>query len=219
MKFACQPSRGGVTVELLATPETRPGRHREPYLGGPPVSWPGAGALPTLPGATLLNHAASDEDMGAPDPLQHRDPWKHFALSTPQTRRSQDVHSGLTPMLSDKFQKIEEFLNAPSLHEISAPVPASHENQLLAAILAGVQSLQRNSVTRDQLKHLVELQREEFHTYVRAETEPLHNAISQMHSNVEKLAHDTHQVSERMGKLEGRVSQSSGVGEPSSRSQ
>ena len=74
--------------------------------------------------------------------------------------------------------------------------------------------MQRNSATRDQLKHLVELQREEFHTYVRAETEPLHNAISQMHSNVEKLSHDTHQVSERMGKLEGRISQSSGVGEP-----
>ena len=98
-------------------------------------------------------------------------------------------------MLSDKFQKIEEFL-------------------VLAAILAGVQSLQRNSVTRDQLKHLVELQREEFHQCVRAETEHLHNAISQMHSNVEKLSHDTHQVSERMGKLEGRISQSSGVGEP-----
>ena len=28
------------------------------------------------------------------------------------------------------------------------------------------------------------------------------------------LSHDTHQVSERMSKLEGRISQSSGVGEP-----
>ena len=109
----CMPTftgaRGGATVELLATPETRPGRHREPYLGGPPVSWPVAGALPTLPGATLLNHAASDEDMGAPDPLQHRDPWKHFALSTPQTRRSQDVHSGLTPMVPINFKRWRNF--------------------------------------------------------------------------------------------------------------
>ena len=141
----CMPTftgaRGGVTVELLATPETRPGRHREPYLGGPPVSWPGAGALPTLPGATLLNHAASDEDMGAPDPLQHRDPWKHFALSTPQTRRSQDVHSGLTPMLSEKFQKLHDFLTNSASSEVPPPMPDTDDNPVLAAILAGVQNL------------------------------------------------------------------------------
>ena len=51
---------------------------------------------------------------------------------------------------------------------------------------------------------------------MRAETETLHTAVSQIHSNVDKLAHDTHQVALRMGKLESRVGrvQSSGVDEP-----
>ena len=128
--------------------------------------------------------------MRGPDTMQKHDPWKHFALSTPQTRQSQEVRSGFTPVLWDRFQNIEEFLNTPGIPKPAAPIPTADGNPVLAAILAGVQNLQRNSVTRDQLKQFVELQREEFHTYVRAETEPLHNAISAIHSNVEKLGRE-----------------------------
>ena len=56
-------------------------------------------------------------------------------------------------------------------------MPVSDEHPVLAAILAGVQDLQRSSVTREQLKHIVELQRAEIHTLVRAETEPLHSSF------------------------------------------
>ena len=110
---------------------------------------------------------------------------------------------------------MDEFLNLPG-SEPSVPNPASDENPVLAAILAGVQNLQRNSVTRDQLKQFVDLQRQEFQTYVLAETEPLHNAVTKIHSNMESLARDTHNVAERMSKIEGRVTQfqSAGIGEP-----
>ena len=210
---ACMPAivgtRGGVSVELLSTPENRPGRFREPHLGGPVLSWPGSDQVPALPGSInpSSNAAAADEPMDESDPLQKSDPWKHFALSTPQTRRSNNAHSGITPALSEKFQRMEEFLNTPGSLEPSAPITTSDDNPVLAAILAGVQSLQRNSVTREQMKQLVELQREEFHTYVRAETEPLHNAVTELHCGVVKLSHDTHQASERITKLEGRVTQ------------
>ena len=56
-------------------------------------------------------------------------------------------------------------------------MPVSDEHPVLAAILAGVRDLQRSNVTRDQLKHFVELQRAEIHTLVRAETEPLHSSF------------------------------------------
>ena len=51
---------------------------------------------------------------------------------------------------------------------------------------------------------------------MRAETKTLHNAVSEIHSNVEKFGRDIYQVAERMGKLESRAAQfqSAGIGEP-----
>ena len=57
------------------------------------------------------------------------------------------------------------------------------------------------------MKQFVDLQRQEFLTLVRAETEPLQCAVNQIHSNVRTIAHDTFQVSERMTTLENRVAQ------------
>ena len=194
------------------TPEGRPGRARSPHVANSPRAWPLPDALPAV---QIQSGLVADETMNANDPMQKHDPWQHFSLSTPQTRRSNDAHSGFTPMLSEKFQKMDEFLNLPG-SEPSVPNPASDENPVLAAILAGVQNLQRNSVTRDQLKQFVDLQRQEFQTHVLAEKEPLHNAVTKIHSNMESLARDTHNVAERMSKIEGRVTQfqSAGIGEP-----
>ena len=66
-------------------------------------------------------------------------------------------------------------------------MPQSDDNPVLAAILAGVQNLQRTSVTRDNLKQLVDFQREEFMTMIRAETEPLHTAVGKFHSNLNNV--------------------------------
>ena len=91
-------------------------------------------------------------------------------------------------------------------------MPVSDEHPVLAAILAGVQDLQRSSVTRDQLKHFVELQRAEIHTLVCAETEPLHSAVEQIHANIGSLARDSNEVADRIKVLEQKVAsmQSSG---------
>ena len=77
-----------------------------------------------------------------------------------------------------------------------------------------MQNLQRSSVTRDHLKQLVDLQRAEFHALVRAETEPLHNAVTQIHSSICGLARENNQMAERMRKMESRVEQFPGFQEP-----
>ena len=64
-------ARGGVTVELLSTPEKRPGRFRKLHLGGPPLTWPLPDALPGLPSSPSGSSAAVllDESMGPHDPM------------------------------------------------------------------------------------------------------------------------------------------------------
>ena len=105
-----------------------------------------------------------------------------------------------------QFANIGCVLSTPE-PDVPPPMPSSDEHIVLAAILAGVQNLQRNYVTRDQMKQLVDLQRQEFLTLVRAETEPLHCAVNQLHSNARTIVHGTFQVSERMNTLENRVAQ------------
>ena len=72
-------------------------------------------------------------------------------------------------MLNAKFQKFDEFLLTTRGDE-QTPMPPSDENPMLPAIWPGVKHLERNFITRDNLKQLVDLQREEFLTLVRAET-------------------------------------------------
>ena len=84
-------------------------------------------------------------------------------------------------------------------------MPPSDANPVLAAILADAQQLQRNEMTRESLKQLVDLQRQEFLTMVRAEKEPLHAAISKIHSDVSTVARNHFQIGERVNTLESRM--------------
>ena len=207
-------SLAGGGVGDVSTPERRDGRRRSPHRGNTVVTWPAVASLPSYDGmgesAPLPNAASTVED-----PLQQSDPWKTYMLSTPMTRRSDAAHSGLTPTLESKFQKLDEFLNMAAV-DASPPMPQSDDNPVLAAILAGVQNLQRTSVTRDSLKQLVDFQREEFMTMIRAETEPLHTAVGQLHSNLNNVGRETYKLNARINAIESRVVQigNSGNHEP-----
>ena len=90
-----------------STPERRDGRKRSPHRGDT-FAWPTVVPLPS--------HDRMDESAPLPDaaytmqdPLLQSDPWKTYMLSTPKTRRSDAAHSGLTPTLESKFQKLDEF--------------------------------------------------------------------------------------------------------------
>ena len=94
-------------------------------------------------------------------------------------------------------------------------MPDSNGHSVFFAILAGVPDLQRSSVTHDQLKQLVELQRAEFQMLVRAETEPLNTAVEQIHSSICRLAQENEQTAERMRKIESKVDQFQNTSLPS----
>ena len=62
------------------------------FADGPVRELPAAPALPNF------------------DKMQEDDPWTKYTIATPQTRRSTNVHSGLTPSLTEKFSKIGRIL-------------------------------------------------------------------------------------------------------------
>ena len=146
--------------------------------------------------------------------MQEYDQWNQNQHVDARNPPSQQCAFGLILSLLDNL-KFDEFLNTPSDVEPRVPMPDSDGHPILHAILAGVKDLQRSSVTRDQLKQLVELQRAEFRSLVRAETEPLHTAVEQIHWSICMLAQENEQTEERMRKIESKVDQFQNASLPS----
>jgi len=107
-------------------------------------------------------------------------------------------------VVAEKRQSLEEFLDAPRDGlPLAPPLPGTADPTMLA-ILEGVNELRKNPVSKDALKQIVDLQRQEFQSVVQAENEPLHRAVSHLGQSYEQLAQDAVQQFDRIGRLESR---------------
>ncbi len=160
--------------------------------------------------------AAAAEDVGmdeaavahksGEDPLTKTDPWKGYLLSTPVSRRSSEVRSGVTPEYKKQLETLDSFLDGALGLPVPLPLPSdAPQADVLNRILEGVDALWENAVTKSSLKELVKLQRAEFKTFVQAETAPIHTAIDQLSQSFSALASDSVVQFDRVGRLETQV--------------
>ncbi len=133
---------------------------------------------------------------------------QRFTYGSPiATRRSATVHSGVTPDLAQKHLTLTEFLTSaehlPAV-PVAPPLPGSDTGPVLQAILAGVNELREKAVTHEALQKYHKMQSEELVTFVKAETEPLHQSVARLGRDVEHIARDAAETHDRLVVLENR---------------
>ena len=184
--------------------------------------------LPTsrLGDAELVDDSFADDLQQvtkAPDPFTGSDPWRSYIGTPTRTQRSYGAKSGMTPVLLKAHESLDEFLSgvdgpAFSPIPIASPVDGSPDSVLNAilsgqnALISGVNELRANAVTRQSLTQFYQLQSRAMQAYVQAETAPLHRGVAEIVSEVTQLTLGSVLNTERIGRLEGRLSQISTSG-------